>query len=88
MPNQVLADLAAQVTATVGVIDSATALINGFAARIAAAVAAAIANGATAEELAPITDEINSMKTESDLLAASVAANPDPNAPILTAVKK
>jgi hypothetical protein len=41
-----------------------------------AAVDAAIANGATAAELAPITDEITALKTSSTALAAAVAANP------------
>ena len=61
---------------TEGVIDSATALITGFTARIAAAVEAAVANGATAEELQPVTDELAAMKAKSDALAAAVAANP------------
>ena len=75
MPAQVLADLQAQVKANTDVDDSATLLINGIAARIQAAVDAAIANGATAAELAPITDEIASLKKSSDALAAAVVAN-------------
>ncbi len=58
MPSPVLDALAAQVTATEGVIDSAIALINGIAARVQTAVDAALANGATAAELQPVTDEI------------------------------
>ena len=75
MPAQVLSDLQAQVKANTDVDDSATLLINGIAARIQAAVDAAIANGATAAELAPITDEIASLKKSSDALAAAVVAN-------------
>jgi len=76
MPNPILADLAAAVEKARGAENSATALINGIAAKIQAAVAAAIENGATAAELAPITDEINALNAASDALAAAVAANP------------
>ena len=75
MANPVLQQLADQVNATVGVEQSAVVLINGFAQRLADAVAAAVANGATEAELAPITDEIAAMKSASDQLAAAVAAN-------------
>ena len=75
MPAQVLTDLQAQVKANTDVEDSATLLINGIAARISAAVAAAIANGATASELAPVTDEIAALKKSADDLSAAVAAN-------------
>jgi len=61
---------------TEGVVDSATALINSFATRIQAAVDAAIGNGATAEQLQPVTDEVTALKAKSDALAAAVAANP------------
>ena len=64
------------VTDTEGVVDSATALINSIAGRIQAAVDAAIANGATAEQLQPLTDEVTALKAKSDALAAAVAANP------------
>lgn len=76
MPNPVLADLAAEVERTKTVEASAVALINGIAARITAAVAAAIANGATAAELQPVTDEVTALKAANDSLADAVAANP------------
>lgn len=71
-----ITDLTAQVTSSETVIDSATTLINGFQARLAAAVAAAIANGATADQLAPLEQLSTDLKTHSDALAAAVAANP------------
>lgn len=74
MANPVLDTLRAQVEATDTVIDSATALINGFSGRLTDAVNAALANGATEAELAPITDEIAAMKTATDALAAAVVA--------------
>lgn len=71
-----LTQLAAQVDATKGVDASAKMLIDGFAAKLAAAVAAAVAAGATPAELQQITDLQGALKTSSDDLAASVAANP------------
>lgn len=71
----VLDALQAQVTRNNDVIASAVLLINGLADRIASAVAAAIANGATAAELAPVQAEIDAMKAKDDELAASIAAN-------------
>lgn len=74
--NPILQALADQVTATNGVMASATTLITGFSARLEAAVAAALAGGATAAQLAPISDEVAAMKASSDALAAAVAAIP------------
>jgi len=76
MTNPVLGDLAQAVNDTVGVEQSAVVALNGVAARIDAAVQAALANGATAAELAPVTDEVNNLKTASAALAAAVAAQP------------
>jgi hypothetical protein len=75
MANPVLADLAATVAQATSVEDSAAALIGGFAARLQAAVDAAIANGATADELKPVSDEVAALKASSDALAAAVSAN-------------
>jgi hypothetical protein len=74
-PNPVLADLTQTVTDTVGVMESATALIDGFAARLQAAVDAALNNGATEAELAPVQAEVDALKSGSAALAAAVAAN-------------
>jgi len=73
--NPVLDVLAAQVSATTQVIDSAVVLINGFAARVQAAIDAAVANGATAEQLAPVQGEVDALRSSSDALAAAVVAN-------------
>lgn len=75
MANQTLDNLAAQVAKTEDVIDSAVLLINGIAARIQAAVEAAIAGGATAEQLKPVQDEVDSLKAKTDTLSQAVAAN-------------
>lgn len=75
MANSILDALAAQVKAATDAEDSATLLINGIAARIQAAVDAAIAGGATAAELAPVQAEVDALKVSSDALSAAVVAN-------------
>lgn len=71
-----LAALKQEVEDTVGVEASAVAALDGVAAKIEAAVAKALENGATAEQLAPVTDEVNALKAAREALAAAVAANP------------
>lgn len=75
MANPTLDALATQVKASTDAEASAVTVLNGIAARIAAAVAAATANGATADELQPVTDEVTALKASSDALAAAVVAN-------------
>ena len=75
MGAQVLVDLEAQVKRDTDVKKSAELLITGIATRIEAAVQAAIANGATAAELEPVTAYVTSLKDSSDALAAAVEAN-------------
>jgi hypothetical protein len=75
MASQYLSALEASVTNAVTVNSSAAALINGFQQRLTDAIAAALANGATAEELAPVQAEADALKASSDSLAAAVAAN-------------
>lgn len=58
MAAQVLTDLANQVQANVDAEASAVAVLNGIATRIQTAVDAALANGASAAELAPVTAEV------------------------------
>lgn len=73
--NPVLQNLADQVTATQQVEASAVQLINGIAARIQAAVDAALAGGATAAELAPVQAEVDALKQSATDLGNAVAAN-------------
>jgi len=61
---------------TEGVVESATAFINGNAARIQAAIDKALELGATAEQLQPLSDEVVAMKAKADALAEAIAANP------------
>ena len=67
--------LTAQVAANTSVENSALVLINGFAAQLATAVAAAAAAGATPTQLKSLTDLGTAIKTSDDALAAAVAAN-------------
>lgn len=76
MTNPVVGTLVTDVTNAKGAMESATVLLNGFQARLDAAVAAALANGATAEELQPLSDLSASFEADTAALAAAVAANP------------
>ncbi len=83
MANPILQQLEAQVSATVGVAQSATVLINGFAQRLADTVAAALAGGATAAELAAaVNADIAALKASSADLSAAVVANTPPPQPV------
>lgn len=68
-------NLISTVAALDSVIDSAAATINGIQGQIQAAVTAALANGATAAQLAPLTDLNTDLAAKKDALAAAVAAN-------------
>jgi hypothetical protein len=81
MANATLQEDIEQVRRTKGVIESATLVINGFAARVDAAIAQAMANGATAEELAPLSQVVDETEAAAGTLAAAVAANPGPVTP-------
>ena len=82
MANPIVGTLTTEIVETVGVVQSATVLINGFGAKLDAAVAAAVANGATEAELAPLTDLSAALDSETNALAAAVAANsPAPTPP-------
>lgn len=75
MPNTTLDALAAQVEKSTQVEASAVILINGIAARIQAAVDAAVAGGATAADLAPVQAEVDALTASSKSLSDAVAAN-------------
>ena len=84
--NPVLQQLADQVAATTNVMQSAVTLINGIGQRVQDAVDQALANGETADQLKPVTDEIAALNQSSQQLAAAVQANtpappPSPPAP-------
>jgi alkylhydroperoxidase/carboxymuconolactone decarboxylase family protein YurZ len=74
MPNATLDALAQQVAKNIDAENSAVQVLNGVAGRIQTAVDAALANGATAEELKPVTDEVAALKTSADNLAAAIVS--------------
>ena len=81
-PVDPFAALEAQITATIGVEASATALINGFAQTILTDVNNALAGGATATQIATlVTNEVSSLQASATSLSAAVAANPAPIPP-------
>lgn len=65
-----------EINAAKGVEQSAIEFINGVAAKIQAAVDAALANGATGEQLAPVVAVGDELKAKTDELAAALANNP------------
>ena len=67
--------LTTAVAAEKTVDDSAIALLNGIVGRIDAAVAAALAAGATTAQLQAIADASAALKTQTDALGAAVTAN-------------
>lgn len=76
MPAQVLTDLETATTNAKGAMESATTLINGIAARVQAAVTAAVAGGASAADLAPVQAVVDGLNTDAAALSAAVTANP------------
>jgi hypothetical protein len=73
--DDTITSLTAQVAANTTVIGSATVLISGFKAQLAAAVAAAQAAGATPAQLKSLTDLSATIQANDTPLAAAVAAN-------------
>jgi len=71
-----LGPLITKIQNTEGVLDSALAYVQGSAARMKAAVEAALANGATAAELAPVIAEVDAQSAKAQVVADAIAANP------------
>jgi len=72
---KILTDLDTAVTNATTVQASAATLIRGFASRQQAAIDQALANGATAEQLAPVQAEVDALNTGAADLSAAVAEN-------------
>jgi hypothetical protein len=74
-PQETIDALAAQVEKNRTVEGSAKDLINGFQARLDAGIAAALAGGATAAQVATLQADSDALKSSADDLAAAVTAN-------------
>ncbi len=70
-----------EITQADTVIDSAVVFITGVPKLIADAVAAALANGATAAELKPLTDLGDTLKAKAQNLQDAMTANTPPAPP-------
>lgn len=82
MAHPAIGNVTADVTQAVTVQRSAIVLVNGIAGRIDAARKEALANGATAEELQPLSDLSDGLEASSNELAAAVLAQtPQPPNP-------
>ncbi len=86
MANPAVDAMVQAVAAATAVEDSAIALINGIAKMITDAVAASVANGATAEQLVPVSDAAAALSAKSQALADAVALN-TPAAPVQASAK-
>jgi len=75
MSNQNLDRLIQAVTDTEGVIDSAVTFIAGVPALVQGAVAQALANGATEQQLAPLQQLADDLGAKTAALGAALAAN-------------
>jgi hypothetical protein len=64
-----------EITAADTVIDGAVLFISNVPVRIEAAIAAALANGATEGELKPLRDEVAVLKTKASALKTAMEAN-------------
>jgi len=74
--NPVVDAIGPSVAKAKGAMSSAVTLINSISSRLTAAVAKALENGATEEQLKPVVDEVADLNSGSDELAKAVADNP------------
>jgi len=75
MPSPVIDQVITEMTNATTVEDSAIAFINSVPQMISGAVAKAIENGATAEQLQPVADVGTQLQAKSDALQAALTAN-------------
>jgi len=75
MASPILDKLTTEVANATTVMASAELLIEGIASRIQLAVDAALENGATAAELAPVQAEADALQAASSALSEAVIAN-------------
>lgn len=78
--QQAIADLTNQTAATATIMESAVNCLLGVHSIVDAAVAEALKNGATAEQLAPITEATAALKAQSQKLADAITSVTNPTA--------
>jgi hypothetical protein len=78
--NKTIQDLIDEITSADTIIDGATVFVNGVPGLINTAVQQALANGATAAQIQPVTDLAALMTTKAAALNAAILAN-TPSAP-------
>ena len=76
MAHADLSQMIAQVAADTTVMGGAETCIRGFAAATQAAIDAALENGATAAELAPVQDVVDAQVAKAVTLAEAIATVP------------
>jgi len=76
-----IANLTARVQADTDATNAAATMINGFAAQLAAAVAAAQSAGATPAQLQSLTDLGTTIQANADALSTAVTANTSATTP-------
>lgn len=76
MANPIVQAVIDEATQDVTVMKSAETTINGIAAVVQAAVDAALLNGATAAQLAPVSDVVTALTSERTALATAIANSP------------
>jgi hypothetical protein len=75
MANQALTDLISEVNRTTTLDDSILAFLQGVPGLIQTAVDAAMANGASAAELQPLTQLKTDLSSKNDLIVAAMSTN-------------
>lgn len=70
-----LSPLIAEIKAVEDVEDAAVQWVNGESARMQTAINAALANGATAAQLAPVQAEVDAAKAKADAIGSAIVAN-------------
>lgn len=73
MSNPAIQEIVDAANESQDVMASAVTALEGVAGRIEAAVAAALANGATAEELAPVSAEAAELRASAAALGQAIA---------------
>lgn len=78
MSNPVIAALQSQAAANIAAEAAAVAFIQSVPQKIADAIAAAVGNGATEAELAPLAQLVSDMRASADAVTLALNTSPRP----------